>query len=153
MLWIIDLYKGTAPEKIRDLALFTQYDASKNPYFYIPSSASGNVLSVVDPEVGDTINIAPLADIGAGINTPYDYPDMTFLQSVQGLALVPKTTDLRIERGNTGIVISAEDRGLNISPDLDTLRRKQSRHKKPCRPSPLISACRRSFWKNHLTKP
>lgn len=51
---------------------------------------------------------------------------MTFLQSVQGLALVPKTTDLRIERGNTGIVISAEDRGLNISPDLDTLRRKQS---------------------------
>lgn len=126
LLWIIDLYKGTAPEKIRDLALFTQYDASKNPYFYIPSSASGNVLSVVDPEVGDTINIAPLADIGAGINTPYDYPDMTFLQSVQGLALVPKTTDLRIERGNTGIVISAEDRGLNISPDLDTLRRKQS---------------------------
>ena len=120
------MYKGTAPEKIRDLALFTQYDASKNPYFYIPSSASGNVLSVVDPEVGDTINIAPLADIGAGINTPYDYPDMTFLQSVQGLALVPKTTDLRIERGNTGIVISAEDRGLNISPDLDTLRRKQS---------------------------
>lgn len=126
LLWIIDLYKDGSPEKIRDLALFTQYNASKQPYFYIPSSASGNVLSVVDPEVGDNINIAPLADIGSGINVPYDYPDMTFLQSFQGLALVPKTTDLRIERGNTGIVISADNRGLNLSSDLETLRRKQS---------------------------
>ena len=126
LLWIIDLYKDSAPEKIRDLAIFTQYNAGKQPYFYIPSSASGNVLSVVDPEVGDNMNIAPLADIGSGINTPYDYPDMTFLHSYQGLALVPKTTDLRIERGNTGIVISADKRGLNLSSDLDTLRRKQS---------------------------
>ena len=126
LLWIIDLYKGSTPEKIHDLAIFTQYNANKQPYFYIPSSASGNVLSVVDPEVGDNMNIAPLADIGSGINTPYDYPDMTFLHSYQGLALVPKTTDLRIERGNTGIVISADKRGLNLSSDLETLRRKQS---------------------------
>ena len=126
LLWIVDLYKDTSPEKIRDLALFTQYNANKQPYFYIPSSASGNVLSVVDPEVGDNINIAPLADIGSGINTPYDYPDMTFLRSYQGLALIPKTTDLRIERGNTGIVISGAERGLNLSSDLETLRRKQS---------------------------
>ena len=126
LLWIIDLYKDSVPEKIRDLSLFTQYDAGKRPYFYIPSSSSGNVLSVVDPEVGDNINIAPLSDLGSGINTPYDYPDMTFLHSYQGLALVPKTTDLRIERGNTGIVISADKRGLNLSSDLDTLRRKQS---------------------------
>ena len=126
LLWIIDLYKDKAPGKIKDVSLFTQYNASKHPYFYIPSNNSGNILSVVDPEVGDNINIAPLSDIGTGISNTYEYPDLTFLQSTQGVAIVPNTSDLKIERGNTGIVISAEGRGLNISPDLEYLRRQHS---------------------------
>ncbi|MBQ8436793.1 MAG: hypothetical protein IJX20_03995, partial [Alphaproteobacteria bacterium] len=126
LLWIIDLYKGKSPQKIKDVSLFTQYNALKQSYFYIPSESSGNILSVVDPEVGDNINIAPLSDVGLGISSTYEYPDLTFLHSTQGIALVPNTSDLRIERGNTGIVISAAERGLNISADLDYLRRQHS---------------------------
>ncbi len=126
LLWIVDLYKGKSQQTIKDAALFTQYNASKHPYFYIPSNNSGNILSVVDPEVGDNINIAPLSDIGTGISSTYEYPDLTFLRSIQGIALVPNTSNLKIERGNTGIVISAEGRGLNISADLDYLRRQHS---------------------------
>ncbi len=126
LLWIIDLHKGKSPQKIKDISLFTQYNALKQSYFYIPSESSGNILSVVDPEVGDNINIAPLSDVGYGINNTYEYPDLTFLRSTQGIALVPNTSDLKIERGNTGIVISAVERGLNISADLDYLRRQHS---------------------------
>ena len=126
LLWIIDLYKGKSPYKIKDVPLFTQYNASKLPYFYIPTENSGNILSVVDPEVGDNINIAPLSDTDIGINSAYEYPDLTFLRSTQGIALVPNTSDLKIERGNTGITISALKRGLRISSDLDTLRRQHS---------------------------
>lgn len=126
LLWIIDLHKGKSSYKIKDIPLFTQYNASKQPYFYIPTENSGNILSVVDPEVGDNINIAPLSDTGIGINSAYKYPDLTFLHSIQGIALVPNTSDLKIERGNTGITISAHKRGLRISSDLDALRRRHS---------------------------
>ena len=46
------------------------------------------------------------------------------MRSLNGVAIVPKNTDLSIERGNTGIIIKAT-RGLNISPDLDYKKRQQ----------------------------
>lgn len=126
LLWIVDLFRGKNPELPRDMTLFTQYDALKRPYFFIPSSNFGNVISVVDPEVGDTISTVPTSELHVGINNMYDYPDLSFLQSAQGLALVPKSSDLMMERGNTGIMIRGINRSLNISPDLDALKRHQS---------------------------
>lgn len=126
LLWIIDLYRGKDPDQPRDAVIFTQYDAFKRPYFFIPSSTIGSLITVVDPEVGDTINVVPSGEIRVGMNNQYDYPDLTFLQAAQGLAMVPKTSDLQMERGNTGLMIRGANRGLNISPDLDALKRHQS---------------------------
>ena len=124
LLWIVDLSVTGFQEEVKDMAVFTRYDSLNHPYFFIPTSMAGNIISVVDPEIGDNLIAATISDVGTGINTPYSYPDMDFMRSLNGVAIVPKNTDLSIERGNTGIIIKAT-RGLNISPDLDYKKRQQ----------------------------
>lgn len=125
LLWIVDLSVSGLKERIRDMNVFTQYDSLKRPYFYIPTTTAGNIILVVDPEVGDNLVVAPTSDIGSGLNNAYTYPDFDFLNSIQGLAMVPKNTDILVDRGNTGIIVKGGNKGLNISDDLEQKKRQQ----------------------------
>ena len=124
LLWIIDLSVAGFEEKIKDMNVFTRYDSLNHPYFFIATTMAGNIISVVDPEIGDNLIAATVSDVESGISAPYSYPDFDFLRSLTGVAVVPKNTDLNIERGNTGIIVKAV-RGLNISADLDYKKRQQ----------------------------
>ena len=54
LLWILDLYTGKPPLfKINNYTIFTQFDSLKNSYLFIPTPFAGNVMSFIDPEVGD----------------------------------------------------------------------------------------------------
>ena len=125
LLWIIDLSVTGFEEKIKDMNIFTRYDSLNHPYFFIATTMAGNIISVVDPEIGDNLIAATVSDVESGISAPYSYPDFDFLRSLTGVAVVPKNTDLNIERGNTGVIIKAI-RGLNISADLDYKKRQQN---------------------------
>lgn len=125
LLWVVDLYRGKEPIQPRDAAIFTHFDANKHPFFFIPSASFGNIISFVDPEVGDVITAIPTLEVGVGINNRYNYPDLTLLKSAQGIGLVANASDLNLERGNTGVIIKGTNRGLNISSNLDSLKRHQ----------------------------
>lgn len=125
LLWIIDLYTHDVQYKIRELPIFTQYNSLKQAYLYVPTNNAGTVISVVDPEVGDAILAAPNVELGVGISADYKYPDLEILPSKQGFAIVPNTSDMVLSRGNTGFSIRGYNRGLNISDDLETLKRQQ----------------------------
>lgn len=126
LLWIIDLYTHDVPYIIKELPVFTQYNSLKQAYLYVPTPNAGIVISVVDPEVGDTILAAPNVELGVGINSGYQYPDLDILPSEQGVAIVPNASDIDFSRGNTGLSIKGYNRGLNISEDLDNMKRRQS---------------------------
>lgn len=126
LLWIVDLINGPAPSQVKDMPLFTQYDSLRRAYMFVPTLNSGNVIFVIDPEVGDNIIVSPTSDIGEGFRDRYRYPDFDILPSIQGLAIAPNSSDVLLTRGNTGITVKALDRGLNISSDLDALKRRQS---------------------------
>lgn len=125
LLWIIDLYTHDVQYKIRELPVFTQYNSLKQAYLYVPTANAGTVISVIDPLVGDAILAAPNVELGVGINADYKYPDLEILPSKQGFAIVPNTSDMVLTRGNTGFSIKGYNRGLNISDDLETLKRQQ----------------------------
>lgn len=126
LLWIVDLYTGRPPKfETQNLTIFTQYDSLKNAYLFIPTNRSGNIISLIDPEIGDIISIATTADLGLGFNIPYRYPDFDILSASQGLAFVVNAPDIILNRGNSGITLKAMGRGLNITSDLDTLKRNQ----------------------------
>ncbi len=126
LLWIVDLFTGKPPKfSNKNLTFFTQYDSLKNAYLFIPTDKTGNVLSMLDPEIGDIISIITTSELGLGFNTNYRYPDFDILPTIQGLAFVINTPDIAINRGNSGITMKAIGRSLNISSDLDSLKRQQ----------------------------
>lgn len=126
LLWIIDLYTHDVEYKIRELPVFIQYNSLRQAYLYVPTPNAGVIISVVDPEIGDTIMAAPNVELGVGINSDYKYPDLEILSSEQGLAIIPETSDIEFSRGNTGLSIKGYNRGLNISEDLENMKRRQS---------------------------
>lgn len=129
LLWILDLYCGREPlfEK-KDVTIFTQYDSLKNSYLFIPNNQTGNIISIIDPEIGDIISIATMSQLGLGFHTPYRYPDFDILPAAQGMAFVINAPDIMLNRGNSGITLKAIGRSLNITSDLDILKRNQIRH-------------------------
>ncbi len=128
LLWIVDLYTGRPPQfKTTNLTIFTQYDSLKNSYLFIPSNHAGNIISLLDPEIGDIISISTTSQLGLGFNTPYRYPDFDILPASQGLAFVVNAPDIILNRGNSGITLKALGRSLNITSDLDVLKRNQKR--------------------------
>ncbi len=126
LLWILDLYSGKAPQfQTQNLTIFTQYDSLKQSYLFIPSNQTGNILSIIDPEIGDIISISTTSTLGLGFNSAYRYPDFDILPASQGLAFVINAPDIVLNRGNSGITLKAIGRSLNITSDLDFLKRNQ----------------------------
>ena len=126
LLWILDLYTGRPPLfKIKNYTIFTQFDSLKNSYLFIPTQSAGNIMSFIDPEIGDIITISTTSQLGNGMDRPYRYPDFDVLESAQGLAFVLNTSDILLNRGNSGITLKAMGRSLNITHNLDALKRNQ----------------------------
>ena len=126
LLWILDLYTGRPPQfQTKNMTIFTQYDSLKQSYLFIPNNQTGNIISIIDPEIGDIISISTTSQLGLGFNMPYRYPDFDILPTAQGLAFVINAPDIVINRGNSGITLKAIGRSLNITSDLDVLKRNQ----------------------------
>ena len=125
LLWIIDLYTHDIEYNIKEMPIFVQYNSLRQSYLYIPTDSGGNTISVIDPEVGDVILVGTDTQLGVGINEAYQYPDLELLPAKQGFAFIPNSSDIILSKGNTGFSIKADNRGLNISDDLDNLKRQQ----------------------------
>lgn len=125
LLWVVDLFTRDISNNTKNMPIFIEYNSSKEPYLFIPTTTSGNIVSFIDPEIGDMITTAPTTEVALGLTNSYIYPDFDLINSLQGLALVSKTNDIIVNRGNTGLSIKAMNRGLNISSDLEKLKRHQ----------------------------
>lgn len=123
LLWIVDLYTGTPKTETKDLPVFTQYDGNNHSYMFIPSTSAGTIVSIFDPEVGDVISIIPTSDINVGFQNSYQYPDVSLLKTISGMAILFNADDIVLNRGNTGITLRREKRSLNISDDIEALKR------------------------------
>ena len=123
LLWIIDLSTGRKLAETKDTPVFTQYDSNNHAYMFIPTPSAGNVISIFDPEVGDVMSIIPTGELNHGFKNTYHYPDITLHNTISGLAVLYNADDIIINRGNTGITIRRDKSGLNISDDIEALKR------------------------------
>ena len=126
LLWVVDLFTREPPQTdFKEMTIFTQYDSLKQPYLFIPSDIAGTTISIIDPEIGDVISVAPVSQPHTGISKPYSYPEFDILATEQGLAFVIKSPDIILNRGNAGLSLRAKGHGLNITGNLDFLKRRQ----------------------------
>ncbi len=125
LLWIVDIFDKEREPLRSATKILTEFDGLQHSYLFIPSATSGNAISIIDPLVGDTLLIIPSADYSLNLPTNYSYPDLEFLQSVQGIAIVPNTDDLYLNKTTEGISIKAQKRSLHISNNLEYLKKEQ----------------------------
>ena len=130
LLWVVDLHNDDLPQPpFREMTIFTQYDSLKHPYLFIPTEHAGNVISIIDPEIGDIISIAPSSQPYMGTSEMYRYPEFDILKTMQGLAFVINSPDIVLNRSNSGLTLRARGRGLNITGDLENLKEQQMAEK------------------------
>ena len=76
LLWIMDLYKGEPLHiESQDMVIYNQFDSLKNSYLFIPSNHIGNIISIIDPELGDILSIFTTPKLGLSYSKFYRYPD------------------------------------------------------------------------------
>lgn len=124
LLWIVDLYTGKNQTEIKEFPIFTQYDIFNNSYLFLPSVSAGKIISIFDPEIGDILNVVTTDETNLGMKNAYFYPDVEIIPSYAGLVTTFNADDIVMDIGNTGIAIRRQKDSLNISEELETLKRR-----------------------------
>lgn len=84
-----------------------------------------SVVTIKDPDIGDSIKVAPMAAPGRGIGEKHVYPEFQVLASSQGVALIPLSDQLSLENSGGRGMLVATDGGLfvsAISPEENKIR-------------------------------
>ncbi|KAF0138510.1 MAG: hypothetical protein FD153_1270 [Rhodospirillaceae bacterium] len=56
----------------------------------------GAVLTLVDPEVGDTVTVVPMMPVGTSVTPARTYPDLDLPATVRGIVVLPKVDKLNV---------------------------------------------------------
>ena len=98
-----------------------QGDAPVETRLALATESAGAPLSVMDPEIGDTLVIVPLALPGRGVAHGYDYPQFQVLESAQGIVIVPRIDELEVAPASEAVTISGPG-GLQVTPVPEAVR-------------------------------
>jgi tetratricopeptide (TPR) repeat protein len=88
--------------------------SAKDTIIQLTGAAANKILVLRDPEVGDTIHVAPVLNPGVGVVNALDFAQFRVLRSAQGAAVVPRVDDLRLSTKRKGLQISMPG-GLAVS--------------------------------------
>lgn len=94
------------------------------PRLILGTGRDSKIISMVDPEVGDSLRVVTVPRGGHGIPVTYSLTDVTLLPTAQGAVIVPLTDGVVVTAGADGVDITLSQIGLRLSsPELrgDTL--------------------------------
>jgi tetratricopeptide (TPR) repeat protein len=80
----------------------------------LPFDGAGDVVTVTDPEVGDTIVVVPVIPARLGLAEDRTFAQFALLRSAQGVVVLPQADSLSVERQRWGVRIATPD-GLAVS--------------------------------------
>jgi hypothetical protein len=120
--WTID-FSGRSPKQKETLSEKIMTDNNGSYYLSIPTKSVKNVIMTLDPITGDILMITPAVKENLGYDKKYKYVDLSTIQTFQGFAIEAYTDDILISKESDGITIRGIDRSLNISPNLEDLKK------------------------------
>lgn len=116
LLWIVDLmYQPMRSRQPLDLIL--QRKTAFGARIFIPLDESPQVLPLIDPEVGDLMYIIPVFARGRGVPHARSFVDASFLQTAQGIVIVPNIEDLNVYSSTSGIEVRGPKEGMRFSSE------------------------------------
>lgn len=114
LLWIVD-FMAQPLRPLRSIEVQPQMAATGGPRLFLPLAEGGLPVSVVDPEVGDTMWVVPVIPLGYGVAPERRYTDAILPATAQGVAVVPRADDVEVTSNRNGVEISRRGGGLRIS--------------------------------------
>ena len=116
LLWIVDLmYQPMRSRQPIDLIL--QRKTAFGARVFIPLDESPQVLPLIDPEVGDLMYIIPVFSFGKGVPHARSFVDASFLQTAQGIVVVPNIEELNVYSSTSGIEVRGPKEGMRFSSE------------------------------------
>ena len=116
LLWIVDLmYQPIMAKKSVDLVL--QRKTVFGPRIFIPLNETPQVVPLIDPEVGDLMYIIPIFDKGTGVAQARSFVDASFLQTAQGVVIIPNIEDLNVYSSTSGLEVRGPKDGMRFSSE------------------------------------
>ncbi|CAA7626865.1 lipopolysaccharide assembly protein LapB [Magnetospirillum sp. UT-4] len=116
-LWVFDLAETPLGPRT-PLSIERQFDFEDRGRLILPvQDPPQKAVSFRDPEVGDTLFVTPLTQIGVGVPAETVVPGAQLLPTAQGVAMVPLADGARLEGNRSGVEVSMPG-GLHLSRDL-----------------------------------
>jgi tetratricopeptide (TPR) repeat protein len=104
----------------RPIAIERKTAGTRTPHIYVPTLQYGEPVTLNDPMIGDEMMVVPYFNAGEGVYPAREFPELTLLNSAQGLAAVKKDDFAEIRSLRNGFRITSRD-GLSLSDDLPEL--------------------------------
>jgi len=111
--WVVDFRLQPFPPRVQ-AEIRAEADPDIGPKLLFPTANPGSLVTVPDPDVGDTLLVATYRDPGVGVAGTRNYPEFRVLESAQGVVVEPQGDDVLFERSFDGFTVSGTD-GLHIS--------------------------------------
>jgi len=116
LLWRISAGgNAAAPEPAAPVSVFDDKGAA----LLWPMKEAGNILTLDDPDFGDTLTIVPVKAAGGGRGNARSYVELSTLNSAAGLVIAPKVDDLKITTPASGVRAARPGTGLALSRPED----------------------------------
>lgn len=118
--WLVDLRaRPDAPEAALPQRI-ERGGAQAGVRLRLEAPMVGAAIPVKDPEVGDSLVVAPLLEPGLGVARGQEWPEFRLLPTLQGIAVVPRADDL-VVRAEAGRVLIDRAGGLLASEEMRRL--------------------------------
>ena len=111
--WVVDFRTDPRPPA-NQVEIRAEADPDTGPRLTFPTANPGNLITIPDPDVGDTLLVATYRDPGFGVAGTRTYPEFRVLSSAQGVVVEPNGDDVLFERSFDGFSVSGTE-GLHIS--------------------------------------
>lgn len=105
LLWVVDLSR-TPSEPSHPITVTAPAALATGTGIVLSAPDVGGLIRQRDPDVGDTLVVAPVIPVGTGVSPGRDTPDVAILPTVQGIALVPRLDGLDIKTSRSGVTIA-----------------------------------------------
>ena len=123
--WVVDV--GRRADVPRTALAVEVAGEDGAPRILLRAAGAGRVLSVTDPELGDTLSIVPLPVPGLGVKGERSFPQFRALATYQGIAIAPLSDGLQVEAAESGVLIGDRS-GLLLSSPADRARAEAAAH-------------------------
>lgn len=117
--WVVDLRRrADEPHAALSIDVMTETDERR---ILMRAGGASRILTVTDPDLGDTLYVVPVAAPGLGLKGRRSFPQFRALATYQGVVIAPLSDSLRVELAETGVSIG-DDAGLIVSARADRAR-------------------------------